>query len=121
MKAQAAKRGADYNKESSAKRTRSLRGWREFRVKRSYLWMAVAAGTVLMTGCRNEEKATTPLTPVTVTVVEQSNGANEVRYSGNIMPRSQVNLAFRIGGDVGKKLTHPRRGTFTPEGARAQS
>jgi outer membrane protein TolC len=116
MKAQAAKRGADYNKESSAKPTRSLRGWREFRVKQSYLWMAVAAGTVLMTGCRNEEKATTPLTPVTVTVVEQSNGANEVRYSGNIMPRSQVNLAFRIGGYVEKILTTPGSGHLIQEG-----
>jgi len=116
MKAQAAKRGADYNKESSAKRTRSLRGWREFRVKQSYLWMAVAAGTVLMTGCRNEEKATTPLPPVTVTVVEQSNGTNEVRYSGNIMPRSQVNLAFRIGGYVEKILTTPGSGHLIQEG-----
>jgi RND family efflux transporter MFP subunit len=114
MKAQTAKRGADQNKEFAATCTRWSSSWRAFRAGR--LSFYIAAGTVLMAGCRNEEKAATALTPVTVMVVEQSKRASEVRYSGNIMPRSLVNLAFRIGGYVEKVLTTPGSGHLIQEG-----
>ncbi len=104
----AAQRSANKNRKSSATGARSVPAWSRSRAKRS-VWIAAAA-TVLIAGCHTEEKATTPLTPVTVVVVEQSNDAGEVRYSGNIEPRSLVNLAFRIGGYVEKILTTPGSG-----------
>ncbi len=50
--------------------------------------------------CRHEEAYVKPLTPVTVRVVEQYSGAGGVRYSGNIEPRSEVALSFKVGGYV---------------------
>ena len=106
MSALAAKRGADQNKESSATRTGSLSGWRAFHLNQLSFSIA-AAGMVLMAGCHKEEKAVTPLTPVTVAIVEQSSGTGGLRYSGNIEPRTTSNLAFRLGGYVQKILTVP--------------
>ena len=65
----------------------------------------IVAGTVLLGAitsgaCHREEAYQKPLTPVTVRTVEQYSGAGGVRYSGNIEPRAEVVLAFRVGGYV---------------------
>lgn len=54
-----------------------------------------------LTGCR-EKTATAESAPVSVKVkaVEQGSVSNGVRYSAVIMPHSQVELAFKVGGYV---------------------
>lgn len=39
-------------------------------------------------------------TPVVVRAVEEYAGGGEMRYSANIQPYAQVELAFRVGGYV---------------------
>lgn len=67
--------------------------------------VALMLGTLLcatfLTGCR-EKTATAESAPVSVKVkaVEQNSVSNGVRYSAVIMPHSQVELAFKVGGYV---------------------
>src|SRR5574341_63744 len=58
-----------------------------------------------MTGCR-EKTATAEQAPVSVKVkaVEMNSVSNGVRYSANIIPNSQVELAFKVGGYVERVL-----------------
>lgn len=52
-------------------------------------------------GCRSETKpAEKPLTPVTVTAVEQYAGGEGVTYSASLVPYTQVSLAFKSAGYV---------------------
>jgi RND family efflux transporter MFP subunit len=52
-------------------------------------------------GALHEKEATAPLTPVkTCRVTLASPEAESIRYSGSIMPATQVDLAFRVDGYV---------------------
>ncbi|MBX9602945.1 MAG: efflux RND transporter periplasmic adaptor subunit [Bryobacteraceae bacterium] len=57
--------------------------------------------TIVLTGCKKEEHAA-ERQPVAVRTVaaEITNDTNEIRYSGIVMPNTQVDLAFRIPGYV---------------------
>ena len=64
----------------------------------------LALGVILCTGglvaCHREQARERPLTPVTVRTVGQYSGGGGARYSGNIEPFSQVDLAFKVGGYI---------------------
>lgn len=60
------------------------------------IWLGLSASLA----CHREDAYQKPLTPVTVRVVEQYSGGGGVRYSGNIEPRAEVALAFKVGGYV---------------------
>lgn len=68
---------------------------------RANAWLAAAAlAGVVLAGCSRGEKAARPATPVRTTVVETIDSAAPVRYSANIAPFTQVELAFKSGGLV---------------------
>jgi multidrug efflux system membrane fusion protein len=66
------------------------------------LWMLIAGaiGVSSLTGCRTERAVEKPLTPVSVGVVDRSAPAGGVRYSGNVEPKSRVDLSYRVPGYV---------------------
>lgn len=54
----------------------------------------------LFAGCRSKPPVDNPLTPVTVSPVTSFTGESGSRYSASIVPYTQVNLAFKVGGYV---------------------
>lgn len=60
--------------------------------------LLLAAGMAGSAGCNNATSAPRPLTPVRVAVVQSTTMGNAVKYSANIVPYAQVDLAFRSGG-----------------------
>jgi len=64
--------------------------------------IAVTGGLLLMTiagGCGHKE-AEKRVVPVRVAAVELNAASTEARYSATIIPRTQVELAFKVGGYV---------------------
>lgn len=55
-------------------------------------------------GCGDKDPVPTPPTPVKARVVEQQGREGAARYSANITPRTQVDLAFKAGGYVRELL-----------------
>ena len=51
-------------------------------------------------GCRSKPPVDNPLIPVTVSPVTSFTGESGSRYSASIVPYTQVNLAFKVGGYV---------------------
>jgi RND family efflux transporter MFP subunit len=62
--------------------------------------VALLASAGFMPGCSREETPQNPPTPVGVTAVQMYQSENEIRYSANIVPYAQVDLAFKSGGYV---------------------
>lgn len=60
----------------------------------------VSAGLCLAMACGGDESSTGPRAPipVRVKVVDKAADAPPTRYSGTIVPATQVDLAFRVGG-----------------------
>ena len=59
------------------------------------------AGSVLgLVGCNTANSTAPALTPVRVAQVQTLTAGNAVRYSANIVPNSQVDLAFRSSGYI---------------------
>jgi len=81
--------------------------------------LTLVCGACLI-GCAKAESYEKPLTPVKVKTVEQqyvatvAGGTGSARYSANIQPDSQVDLAFKIGGYVEQLLS--RNGRTVQEG-----
>ena len=64
--------------------------------------VAVASSLFLITtvgGCGHKE-AEKRVAPVRVAAVELNAASTEARYSATIIPRTQVELAFKVGGYV---------------------
>src|SRR5689334_1503934 len=53
----------------------------------------------LLTACQSK-KAEKPAVPVKVAAVELNSSGNGPRYSATIIPRTEVELAFKVGGYV---------------------
>ena len=54
-----------------------------------------------MAGCQKEEKAAaTPIRPVRTVTVELQEGGEEVSLTGEIQPRYQADLGFRVNGKI---------------------
>ncbi|MGA7579584.1 MAG: efflux RND transporter periplasmic adaptor subunit [Desulfobaccales bacterium] len=84
------------------------------------VWVLLAAG------CGQAEKPAPPPTPVGVRAAETYQGGGEVRYSANIQPYAQVDLAFKSGGyltgifrvrGVDGKLRNVQGGDYVKRGA----
>ena len=54
----------------------------------------------LLPNCRREASYQNPPTPVGVAEVQRYESGSEIRYSANITPYTEVNLAFKSGGYV---------------------
>ncbi|HTK86230.1 MAG TPA: efflux RND transporter periplasmic adaptor subunit [Nitrospiraceae bacterium] len=78
---------------------------------RGYSWPAVCMFGCLafLLGCRDEPKYDKPLTPVTVHTAERISSQGGTRYSAAISPRTQVDIAFKVGGYISE--IHLVRGT----------
>src|SRR5215475_5429071 len=72
------------------------------RIRRGEILGLVLAGfcAISQTGCSREASEQRPLTPVRVAQVQAINTGSETRYSANIVPNAQVDLAFKSGGYV---------------------
>ena len=57
-------------------------------------------GAIIQSGCTHAASEQKPLTPVRVATVETISTGSETRYSANIIPNAQVDLAFKSGGYV---------------------
>ncbi len=68
--------------------------------KRSIEFAALLAFVSFMSHCSREGAYQNLPTPVGVAVVQNYESASEIRYSANITPYSEVNLAFKSGGYV---------------------
>src|SRR5215471_17760248 len=55
---------------------------------------------ISQSGCSRAESEQRPLTPVRVAEVQNISTGSETRYSANIVPNAQVDLAFKSGGYV---------------------
>jgi RND family efflux transporter MFP subunit len=63
------------------------------------LIVAVPAA-IAMSACSRAESEPRPLTPVRIAQVQNISTGSETRYSANIVPNAQVDLAFKSGGYV---------------------
>src|SRR5262245_49089331 len=72
------------------------------RICRGEILGLVLAGfcAISQTGCSREASEQRPLTPVRVAQVQTISTGSETRYSANIVPNAQVDLAFKSGGYV---------------------
>jgi len=61
---------------------------------------AVTGALLLTLGCAKDEERVAPPLPVTVWKVESVTGENGLRYSANIKPEVQIDLAFKASGYV---------------------
>jgi len=52
------------------------------------------------TGCNREKPYKKPLTAVRLQTVEERSNIEGLRYSASIMPYTQINLSFRVGGYI---------------------
>ncbi|HMC73259.1 MAG TPA: hypothetical protein VKG87_03065, partial [Terriglobales bacterium] len=62
--------------------------------------VVVAAVSISQTGCTRAESEPRALTPVRTAEVQTISTGSETRYSANIVPNAQVDLAFKSGGYV---------------------
>jgi RND family efflux transporter MFP subunit len=69
-------------------------------MKRRIAFVGFLASMNFLSGCGREETSQNPATPVGVTAVQMYESGNEIRYSANIVPYAQVDLAFKSGGYV---------------------
>ncbi len=69
-------------------------------MRRTAQWMTVALAMGLWSGCSRSEKQERIPTPVRTAVVETIDSNAPMRYSANIAPFTQVDLAFKSGGVV---------------------
>lgn len=63
-----------------------------------YLIVGALAGASLVTGCTKAKSAEKAPTPVKAEAVESYSASNASRYSASIVPGSEVELSFSVGG-----------------------
>ena len=68
--------------------------------KRRIAFAGLLASASFMPGCSREETIQNPPTPVGVASVQMYQSGGEIRYSANIVPYAQVDVAFKSGGYV---------------------
>lgn len=64
------------------------------------LSLALAMGALFLSGCENQQAYEKPLKPVRVLTLQKRSATSGVRYSANIEPYSQINLAFQVSGYI---------------------
>jgi multidrug efflux system membrane fusion protein len=74
---------------------------RKFQLNSATLGLIVAVlAAIAATACSRAESEPRPLTPVRLAQVQSISTGSETRYSANIVPNAQVDLAFKSGGYV---------------------
>jgi multidrug efflux pump subunit AcrA (membrane-fusion protein) len=73
---------------------------------RIHTWLTLALLTSVLHAEAQHEPAKPPV-PVSVRTVERSTAAGGVRYSADIKPARQVDLAFRVSGYIQELLQVP--------------
>ena len=68
--------------------------------KRRIAFAGLLASVSFVPGCSREETLQNPPTPVGVASVQMYESGSEIRYSANIVPYAQVDVAFKSGGYV---------------------
>jgi RND family efflux transporter MFP subunit len=90
-----------------------------------YVTLACLVLTAVITGCGKTETKVKQAKPVKVKSVETHSSINSVRYSANIRPGSQVEVAFKVGGyvdaiahakDAGNQLRYIQAGDVVNKG-----
>jgi RND family efflux transporter MFP subunit len=71
---------------------------------RVILSAALIGCALVIAACESQESYKNPLRPVRVATVEKQSMKQGLRYSANIEPYAQVNLAFQAGGYIKKIL-----------------
>ncbi len=69
-------------------------------IKRHIAFVGLLVSATVMLSCRREGTSQNPPIPVGVTAVRLHQSGSEIRYSANIVPYAQVDLAFKSGGYV---------------------
>jgi multidrug efflux system membrane fusion protein len=71
-------------------------------VRREKARVVLLAGLIVLgqAGCNHPASEVKPLTPVRVAEVQTITTGSETRYSANIIPNAQVDIAFKSGGYV---------------------
>jgi RND family efflux transporter MFP subunit len=70
--------------------------------------VAVALGIAVLPGCRTTPAAAEPEPrPVRIATVEPAPAQSAVRYSANVVPQTQVPLAFKVNGYIAEILQRP--------------
>jgi RND family efflux transporter MFP subunit len=74
--------------------------------------------TVLLTACNKAESEEKAPTPVTTEALQVYSASDKLRYSANVHPDTQVNLAFKVGGyvDAIQEVESPRGRRIVQEG-----
>lgn len=72
------------------------------KVRQAELRVLILAGLsgISLSGCSRHSAEQRPLTPVRTSPVQTISTSSEMRYSANIVPNAQVDLAFKSGGYV---------------------
>jgi membrane fusion protein, multidrug efflux system len=69
----------------------------------TFMWGAIGAFVLVLvlTACQKEEKAaTTPVRPVRTVTVEMQQGGEQVSLTGEIQPRYEADIGFRVNGKI---------------------
>ena len=72
-------------------------------------WIALAAASLLLAGCSNEDsapKSPAPATPVRAAPVETVQLSGAVRAVGTLEPETEIRLSFKVGGVVERIVVH---------------
>src|SRR5262249_6767839 len=72
------------------------------KIRRAELRVLILGGLAgaTLAGCSHKSADQRPLTPVRTSQVQTISTGSETRYSANIVPNAQVDLAFKSGGYV---------------------
>src|SRR5215470_9279915 len=62
--------------------------------------VVIGVASLVQIGCSKAESEQKALTPVRIAEVQTISTGSETRYSANIVPNAQVDLAFKSGGYV---------------------
>ena len=67
-------------------------------------WAALFCVPLMLAGCSPEEAAPEPLRAVNVVRVSSNNNTGQIAYSGEVKPRYETALGFRVAGKIVERL-----------------
>ena len=67
-------------------------------------WTALFGAAMMLAGCSGEEAAPEPLRAVNVILVASNNSTGQIAYSGEVRPRYETALGFRVAGKIVERL-----------------
>ncbi|MFY9314377.1 MAG: efflux RND transporter periplasmic adaptor subunit, partial [Burkholderiales bacterium] len=74
-------------------------------MKSTWQWIAVSALAATLAACAGEtEPKAEPVRPVRVLTVGEHAGPRSAEFAGELRPRHEVRLSFRVGGKMVERL-----------------